>query len=244
MNFISKRADVDKTAYIGKGVVILGPTVISRGVIIEDYSIIGKPSLDELYRFRDMKNKKRTYYDYDACVKSTTIIEEDCIIGRNSALYSGCHLGCKVECEDNTRVGYDTTIGENTRIMYNALIYNRVSIGHHCCISGFCCNDTKIGDYVSMFGQTVHSYLSYPINATKRRNPSPRIFNGVTIGFGSQIIGGISIGEFSYVTAGTVVSKDVPPKTVVTGVNLQCPLENWKGKLRERYLPFQAKKDE
>lgn len=46
----------------------------------------------------------------------------------------------------------------------------------------------------------------------------PKIGNGVLIGAGAKILGNITIGECSRVAAGSVVLKDVPPRTTVAGV--------------------------
>ncbi|PZM11239.1 serine O-acetyltransferase [Rhizobium tubonense] len=46
----------------------------------------------------------------------------------------------------------------------------------------------------------------------------PKIGNGVLIGAGAKILGNIQIGQCSRVAAGSVVLKEVPPKTTVAGV--------------------------
>lgn len=46
----------------------------------------------------------------------------------------------------------------------------------------------------------------------------PKIRTGVLIGAGAKILGNVVVGEFAKVGAGSVVLKDVPPRTVVAGV--------------------------
>lgn len=46
----------------------------------------------------------------------------------------------------------------------------------------------------------------------------PKIGNGVMIGAGAKVLGNISVGACSRIAAGSVVLKDVPPRTTVAGV--------------------------
>ena len=46
----------------------------------------------------------------------------------------------------------------------------------------------------------------------------PKIGNGVMIGAGAKVLGNISVGDCSRIAAGSVVLKDVPPRTTVAGV--------------------------
>ena len=81
-------------------------------------------------------------------------------------------------------------IGENTGIAYRVTILTGTGINPH--------NSLK--------------YL-YP-----RRKASVKIGNNVWIGANSTILPGVTIGDFSVVAAGSVVTKDVPPGVLVAGV--------------------------
>ncbi|WP_245996920.1 hypothetical protein [Nocardia pseudobrasiliensis] len=50
------------------------------------------------------------------------------------------------------------------------------------------------------------------------------------VGFGARVVGGVRIGPRSYVAAGAVVTKDVPPGHVVTGINVHTPIGRWPGR--------------
>lgn len=232
--FISPRAKIHDTAYLGYGVVILGPVEIGPRVIIEDNTIIGKPSMAEIERFKLLTRKRRTYEDYDAVVTAITLIERDCAIDRNVSIYSGSILREGVECEDNIRIGWDSEIGAFSRVMYSAMIYCRIKTGKHCRIGGFSCNDTVMGNYVSMFGETLHRYQTY--GTEDRGDPAPKIEDKVTVSFGAKLIGNVTVGEAAYVAAGAIVTKDVPPQHVVTGVNIQYSAADWRGDLMKCYL--------
>ncbi|HYS38533.1 MAG TPA: hypothetical protein VEO01_23185, partial [Pseudonocardiaceae bacterium] len=50
------------------------------------------------------------------------------------------------------------------------------------------------------------------------------------VGYGARVIGGVRVGPRSYVAAGAIVTRDVPPEHVVTGVNIQTPAARWTGR--------------
>lgn len=233
-NFISPRAKVHKSAYLGNGVVILGPVEIDEGAIVEDYSIIGKPSLSKLIELRANNILLNDYFDYDKIISLPTIIKKNCTIGRNVCIHEGALLHDHVECEDNTRIGRKAEIGSYSRIMYNAIVHHRVYTGKHCRIGGFCCIDTKMEDYVSMFGKTTHAYHSY--GTVDQGAPAPLIKSRSTVGLDAIIVGGITIEEEAYIVAGAIVTKDVPSQCVVTGINIHTAAKKWTGDLMNIYL--------
>ncbi|MGH3329538.1 MAG: acyltransferase [Streptomycetales bacterium] len=57
----------------------------------------------------------------------------------------------------------------------------------------------------------------------------PVIEADTVVGFGAQVIGGVRIGPCSYVAAGAIVTRNVPPEHLVTGVNTLTPAAEWKG---------------
>lgn len=59
----------------------------------------------------------------------------------------------------------------------------------------------------------------FPLKMRESYKPlGPTLEDGVTIGGGVTIVPGVTIGEGSFVAAGAVVTKDVPPMSIVIGV--------------------------
>ncbi|MCW3039189.1 MAG: hexapeptide repeat-containing transferase [Solirubrobacterales bacterium] len=86
-----------------------------------------------------------------------------------------------------------------------------------------------IGDDV-MIGPNVHLISSgHPLDPATRRSAittAPvRIGRGVWIGAGAMILQGVTVGEDAVVAAGAVVTRDVPPRTLVAGVPAQVVRE-------------------
>jgi acetyltransferase-like isoleucine patch superfamily enzyme len=57
----------------------------------------------------------------------------------------------------------------------------------------------------------------YPVRQEVELN-GPNLRDGVSIGANATILPGVTIGEGSFVAAGTVVTKDIPPQSLVVGV--------------------------
>lgn len=252
MCYISPKAVIEPGTFIGQNVSILGPCHIKTGTIIEDNCVIGKPSRLQLAQFSDnLKKAGRplTYVDYDEIVDTPTIIGENALIHRGTIIYSGCTLGEEVMCEDNTTIRWDTTIGPYTKLVVGALVAAYMTIGKYCTVGGKCGNDSVIKDYSTCFGTLLHTYKQYGDGESGgeeeysqydvgRRDPAPCLEEYVTVGYGACIIGGIVIGTRSYVAAASMITRDVPPDTVVTGHNVHHPILEWNGGLKKVHSRF------
>jgi acetyltransferase-like isoleucine patch superfamily enzyme len=107
-----------------------------------------------------------------------------------------------------TAHGRDIRVGRNVFINQNCTIYDLggVDIG----------DDVLIGPNVSIITS------GHPIEPSRRRDgvtAAPIVIErNVWIAAGATIIGGVTVGENSVVAAGAVVTKDVPPNSLVAGV--------------------------
>ena len=104
--------------------------------------------------------------------------------------------------------GYNIRIGAHGFINYNCVFLD--------------CAPIVIGDYLQM-GPAVQLYTaSHPIDPDERRTgleaAQPiRIGNDVWIGGGAIVLPGVTIGDAAVIGAGSVVTRDVPPRSVVAG---------------------------
>ncbi|GAB7081068.1 hypothetical protein JCM14635_27410 [Megalodesulfovibrio paquesii] len=108
-------------------------------------------------------------------------------------------------------------VGEGTHI-WSALsidIGDRVLISHH--VNIFDCDTHPIDDLHARHAQYKHIITAgHPSDITLRERPV-RIENDALICCQSIILSGVTIGEGAVVGAGSVVTKDVPPMTLVAG---------------------------
>ena len=136
-------------------------------------------------------------------------------------------------------IGKNVIIGDQTLILYGAKIYDNAKIGKKSRIGGFVAENTVIGDYVTVFGKLIHSFRD-PTHWSGGEEP-PKIGDFVVIGFDAIVIGDVSIGKHVYIAAGAIVTKDVPPNSLVSGVNNIIPIKSWKGAMKSS--PFWRWKD-
>lgn len=124
---------------------------------------------------------------------------------------------------------YGCTIGDNTKIGTFVEIQKNAIIGKNCKISShtFICEGVHIGDGV-FIGHNV-TFINDKIPRAVNPDGSLQteadwkleetfVKNGASIGSSATILCGVTIGENAIVGAGAVVTKDVPPNTVVAGV--------------------------
>jgi acetyltransferase-like isoleucine patch superfamily enzyme len=105
------------------------------------------------------------------------------------------------------------------------IIGNRVSINYRNIIS--VAKSVRIGDDTLIAGDVaIFDNISHPISPAKRLARAPItagdvapvvIGRNVWIGIGSIVLRGVTIGDNSIVAAGSVVTKSVPPNTLVAG---------------------------
>jgi acetyltransferase-like isoleucine patch superfamily enzyme len=130
-------------------------------------------------------------------------------------------------------------IGEGTSIWQFVVVLPKARIGKHCniCANVFIENDVVVGDHVTVKcgvqlwdGVTLEDDVFVGPNATFANDVFPRsgirptggflkttVKRGASIGANATILPGITIGEGAMVGAGAVVTRDVPPQTVVAG---------------------------
>jgi UDP-2-acetamido-3-amino-2,3-dideoxy-glucuronate N-acetyltransferase len=141
-------------------------------------------------------------------------ISPDVQLGKNVAIHCFVNLyGC--------RIGDDSRIGSFVEIQKNASIGARCKISSHT----FVCEGVTIEDEVFVGHGVVFINDPDPRAATNGKPQTEadwkvvatRVCRGSSIGSGAVILSGITIGAGSLIGAGAVVTKDVPPDTVVTG---------------------------
>ncbi len=129
-------------------------------------------------------------------------------------------------------IGPDTTVWQFAVILRGAVIGNNCNINCHTFIE----NDVRIGDRVTVKsgvfvwdGIVLEDDVFVGPNVTFTNDKYPRsrkypdtfqrttVCRGASIGANATILGGITIHEKALIGAGSVVTKDVPPFTLVLG---------------------------
>ncbi len=209
----------------GTGCQFYGEVDIGAKSVIGNYVILGYPKERRILKLQNTdKEGLKSLPKVDL-----TRIGLSCGVDSNVIIHEGTIIGNHVFIDDFCRIGYSCRIDNNSRINYGAFICDRVKIGRDCIIAGFICDGSIIENNSMVMGQLVHEY-SQPQKRWGVEEFAPKISHHCVVGYGSIIVGGISIGDHSYIGAGAIVTKNVPAKSVVVGVNNIIPYHKWNGK--------------
>ncbi|MFH1038061.1 MAG: acyltransferase [PVC group bacterium] len=146
------------------------------------------------------------------------IIGERARIRSGTVIYSNVTVGKRLETGHNviireeTRIGDNVSIWNNTVIDYGCIVGSNVKI--HCNV--YIAQFTEIGDNVFFGPGVTVANDRHPVCTLCMRGP--KIKEGARIGVNVTILPQVIIGEYSLVGAGSVVTKDVPPYTLVYGM--------------------------
>jgi acetyltransferase-like isoleucine patch superfamily enzyme len=141
-------------------------------------------------------------------------------------IHPTAHVAAKSQIGEGTKVWINVQIRENASIGDNCILSKDVYVDHGVSIGHRC----KIQNSVSVYhGVSIGDDVFVGPNVAFTNDRVPRAFNpdwkitptkietGSSIGANSTIVCGVTIGEYAMVAAGSVVTRDVPPYTLVMG---------------------------
>lgn len=145
----------------------------------------------------------------DFFADKTAVIDEGCQIAKGvkiwhfSHIMSNCVIGEGCNIGQNVVVSPDVILGKNVKIQNNVSIYTGV----------ICEDDVFLGPSM------VFTNVINPRSAVNRKSEYARtvVKRGASIGANATIVCGHDIGEFAFIGAGAVVTKDVPAYALVVG---------------------------
>jgi len=139
----------------------------------------------------------------------TAVIDEGCDIGEGVKIWHFSHImpGCKIG--DGCNIGQNVVVSPEVVLGRNVKVQNNVSI-----YTGVTCDDD-----VFLGPSMVFTNVTNPRSAVLRRDKYQKthVGRGASIGANATIVCGRDIGEFAFIGAGAVVTKDVPAYALVVG---------------------------
>ena len=139
----------------------------------------------------------------------TAVIDDGCTIGEGTKIWHfshimpNCVLGEKCNIGQNVVISPDVVLGNNVKVQNNVSIYTGV----------ICEDDVFLGPSM------VFTNVMNPRSAVNRRDQYSRtvVKKGASIGANATIVCGNDIGEYAFIGAGSVVTKEVLPFALVVG---------------------------
>lgn len=129
-------------------------------------------------------------------------IGEGTKVWQYSVILKGAVIGCNCNICAHTLIEGQVTVGDNVTIKSGVYLWDGVMIE----------SDVFIGPAVVFTNDRHPRSKKYPEEFLKTR-----VQRGASLGANSTILPGITIGEGAMLGAGAVVTKDVPPFSVVVG---------------------------
>ena len=170
---------------------------------------------------------------------SPLVIGKAVTIGAGCVIYRGAEIADRVFFGDLSTVREDVKIGEGTIIGRGATVENKVTIGKKTKIetNAYITAFSTIGDYCFVAPCVAFSNDNYVGRTEERKKHfgGPILRRGARIGVGSVLLPGVEIGEDALVAAGSVVTKNVPPRMIVLG----SPAKPWREVPEEQLIENQ-----
>ena len=142
-------------------------------------------------------------------VHSSSFVDEPCEIGAGTKIWhfshvmSNCRIGERCNIGQNVVISPDVVIGDNVKIQNNVSVYTG-------CI---------LEDDVFCGPSMVFTNVVNPRSHVTRRDEYKRtlVRRGASMGANSTIVCGVTIGQYAFVGAGSVVTRDVPDYALIYG---------------------------
>lgn len=136
------------------------------------------------------------------------MIDPDVQLGENVQIFNSDQVnifGCSI--------GDDTFVGPFVEITRGVVVGKRCKIESH----SFLCTSVVLGDDIFIGHGVMFTNDLYPRVDRQVEFIPIMVYKGASIGSNATIVAGVTIGEYAVVGAGSTVTKDVPPYSIVAG---------------------------
>ena len=160
-----------------------------------------------------------SYFKHEtAIVDPGAVLGDDCKVWHWAHICGGAKIGEKSVFGQNVFVGNKVMIGRNCKIQNNVSIYD----------------DVYLEDDVFCGPSMVFTNVINPRSEIVRKDQYLKTYDkkGSTIGANATIVCGVTLGEYCFIAAGAVITKDVKPFSLMAGV--PAKQIGWMSKFGER----------
>jgi len=151
-------------------------------------------------------NKNNKYF-----VHESSYVDDNVVIGENTKVWHFSHIQSGVKIGKKCILGQNVNVGNNVKIGNYCKIQNNVSIYE----------GVELEDYVFCGPSMVFTNIRLPRSefpqVGSKFYEKTLIKKSASIGANATIVCGVTLGEYSFIGSGTVVTKDVPGHALVIG---------------------------
>ena len=146
----------------------------------------------------------------DYFVHESAYVDEGATIGKGTKVWHFCHVMPGAVIGERSSLGQNVVVMPGTRIGDNVKIQNNVSVYE----------GVELEDDVFCGPSMVFTNVTNPRSHVSRKSEYKRtlVRRGSSIGANATIVCGVTLGEYSFVGAGAVVTTDVQPYAMMVGV--------------------------
>ena len=146
-----------------------------------------------------------TYYKHE-----TALVDEGAQIGEGSRIWHWVHISAGAVIGKTCSFGQNVFVGNRVEIGNNVKIQNNVSVY----------DNVFLEDDVFCGPSMVFTNVYNPRSAVERKSEyrDTRVKRGATLGANCTIVCGVTIGEYAFIGAGSVINRDVPAFALMVGV--------------------------
>lgn len=144
-------------------------------------------------------------------VHESSYIDDNVSIGQGTKVWHFSHI------QTGSVIGTNCSIGQNVNIANNVKIGNNVKIQNNVAVY----EGVELEDYVFCGPSMVFTNIKLPRSEFPQRGSKyylkTLVKKSASIGANATIVCGVTIGEYAIIGAGAIVTKDVPPNSLVVG---------------------------
>lgn len=145
----------------------------------------------------------------DFFVHESAYVDDGAVVGKGTKIWHFCHIMPKAE------IGEHCIFGQNVHVASRVKIHNRVKIQNNVSVY----EGVILEDAVFCGPSMVFTNVINPRSAVERKDEykTTLVRKGASIGANATIVCGVTIGQYAFIGAGSVVTHDVPDFALVYG---------------------------
>jgi acetyltransferase-like isoleucine patch superfamily enzyme len=195
-------------AEIGANVVIHAGVRLGPEVRIQDGAIVGKALVLGKHSQAQLGEPGETVIGAGAVIAAGAVVVAGASVG------TAAFVGDQAHVRERAVVGADSAVGRGSAVDNDVVIGERVKIQTGCYLTAFSLveDDVFVGPGVYTFNDNTMGR-----HPKGERLAGPTLRRASRVGGGALILPGVVVGEEAFVATGSVVTRDVPPRTLVMG---------------------------